>query len=88
MKSDKIAQFIYANPLSPSSEILVRCLQQSRDEFLDYLFEIEGKQNDSLRFCNFLAGQEVAQINPNKLFQDIKSNRENILAEFNKLFWK
>lgn len=86
MKSDKIAHFIYANPYSPSSEILVMALQGTIDQFLDYIFD-EVTDSESIRFCHYLAGLEVGQ-KPEELYEALKSNRENILREFNNLFQK
>ena len=52
------------------------------------MYDQENKADESVRFCNFLAGQEVAQKDSENLFNSINGNRENILSEFNKLFWK
>jgi hypothetical protein len=88
MKTLKIVEFIYAQPLSPTSEILVRAIQQTKDEFLDYLFNETLNSTDYLRYCHHLAGLDFKKNDPEMLFDAIKSNRENILKEFNALFGK
>jgi hypothetical protein len=88
MRTKEIVKSIYNNPYSPSSEILVRALQQSKDEFLDYLFDANFNPVSYLEYCHHLAGQELTQNDPEMLFEAIKSNRENILKEFSALFGK
>lgn len=87
MKPDKIARWIYANPHTEVTEILVRAIQQTKEEFLDFLWN-ETIDDYSLKFAHFISGLEVAQIDAEKLWDFINTNREHILSEYNKLFKK
>lgn len=87
MKTNKIADWIYSSPQNESTEIIVRALHLNKEDFLDFLWN-ETLDDYSIKFAHFIIGREVAQIDVEKLYEDINTNRENILKEFNKLFWK
>lgn len=83
----KIAMWIYKSSYCETAEVLVRCLQQTKEEFLDYLWNEDVKE-DSIKLAQLLAGQEVVKREPENLYDVISANREHILRDFNKLFWK
>jgi hypothetical protein len=87
MKKDKIADWIYSKPDTKTAEILTRALQQTKDQFLDFIYD-QSTSEDILKFSQMLAGLEVAQPEPEKLWEAINTNRENILREYNKYFGK
>lgn len=87
MKINKIANWIYSNPQNESTEILVRALHLPKEDFLDFLWN-ETLDDYSLKFAHFILGHEVTQIDAEKLWEGINTNRENIISEYNKLFKK
>lgn len=87
MKKDKIAGWIFSKPDTQTAEILIRALQQTKDQFLDFIYD-QSTSEDILKFSQMLAGLEVARSEPEKLWDAINTNRENIFREYSKLFGK